>query len=121
MDLVRWFGEKAGAIFATRYPAFYTGHSSTKGFLLTLNDIIHPEVKKLYPGAQAPHFRFELQPDGGLAMGYESSRSLCAFAEGLIVGTAPRFGEIATVTQPTCKLRGDSSCILVISFQPAGK
>src|SRR5262245_6495155 len=52
-DVVRWFGRSALPVLATRYPQFFR-HQDTRDFVLTLNTIIHPEVRKLYPGAQAP-------------------------------------------------------------------
>lgn len=118
-DIIRWFGQKAAVQFAGRYPVFFEGHSSTRAFLLTLNDIIHPEVRKLYPGADAPEFVFGTGPSGQLVMDYRSKRDLCSFAEGLILGTAPRFGELAQVEHTSCKRRGDAGCVLRVSFHPA--
>src|SRR5207249_1186671 len=44
-DLVRWFGSSAIDLLATAYPAFFEAHDATQPFLLTLNDIIHAEVR----------------------------------------------------------------------------
>jgi hypothetical protein len=118
-DIVRWFGREAAGVFAERYPEFFGGHKDTRSFLGTLNDIIHPEVRKLYPGADVPSFTYEDHPDGRLSMGYHSHRKLCSFAEGLIEGSAARFGEKATIEQPTCVHRGDAHCTLVIGFSRA--
>src|SRR5437773_2399002 len=57
--VVRWFGRKAMPLLAQKYPKFFEPHRSTRAFVLTLNDIIHPEVRKLYPGAQVPVFGFD--------------------------------------------------------------
>lgn len=114
--IVRWFGSEALPLLADSYPQFFEPHSSTRSFLLTLNDIIHPEVRKVYPGADVPTFDFHPTSNGVLIMGYSSPRKLCAFAEGLIVGTAAHFGETVTIEQPTCMNRGDPKCLLNISF-----
>src|SRR5689334_17847243 len=45
--IVRWFGKNALPLIANLYPRFFEGHTSTRPFLLTLNDIIHTEVRKL--------------------------------------------------------------------------
>jgi hypothetical protein len=116
-DVVRWFGEKAARHFRERYPVFYEGHNGTRSFLLTLNEIIHPEVRKLYPGADAPEFDFSTLSDGRLSMVYRSKRKLCTFAEGLILGTARVFGESVDLQRPSCVHRGDPSCVLVVSFE----
>jgi pimeloyl-ACP methyl ester carboxylesterase len=115
-DIIRWFGREALPALAQAYPAFFAGHSGTRSFVLTLNDIIHPEVRKLYPGADVPSFEFADQDDGALRMGYASHRRMCAFAEGLIEGAAAHFGERASIAQPVCMLRGDDHCDLVLSF-----
>jgi hypothetical protein len=121
-DLVRWFGRNSLPMFADGYPQFFTAHSSARTFVLTLNDIIHPEVRKLYPGADVPEFDFEQthEDDGPLLMGYRSHRRMCSFAEGLLEGAAEHFGETALIRQPTCMKRGDERCLLEISFIPDG-
>ena len=118
-DLVRWFGRAALPQLAERYPVFFEGHDSTRAFLLTLNDVIHPEVRKLFPGAYAPSFEFDTSEAGVLSMSYRSHRNLCSFAEGLIDGAADRFGETAQIEQPSCSKRGDEDCILKIRFAKA--
>src|SRR5206468_2522604 len=80
-DVVRWFGRNALPLLATRYPDFFAAHVSARPFILTLNDIIHPEVRKLYPGADVPVFDFDTSSDEVLVMGYSSQRQLCSFAE----------------------------------------
>jgi hypothetical protein len=114
-DVVVWFGRNALPLFAARYPQLFTPHDSTRSFVLTLNDIIHPEVRKLYPGADVPEFDFDVREDQ-IVMGYRSSRRLCSFAEGLLLGAADHFGEHLTIEQPVCMKRGDDRCVLEIAF-----
>lgn len=116
-EVVRWFGRKSLLLFAERYPHFFRRHQSTRPFLLTLNDIIHPEVKKIYPGADVPDFQFDASSDGVLVMQYHSKRRLCAFAEGLIEGTAVYYREQLMMEHPKCMHRGDPYCELRISLQ----
>jgi len=117
--VVRTLGEAAIPLLAERYPAFFAGHTSTKSFLLTLNDIIHPEVRKLYPGAEVPSFGFEDPGDDVLELRYHSPRKLCALAEGFVLGAATHFGEQAEIDQPECMHHGDADCLLHCSFTPA--
>ena len=65
-------------LFAERYPQLFEPHDCTRSFVLTLNDIIHPEVRKLYPGADVPEFDFGIRDDDRLVMGYRSPRKLCS-------------------------------------------
>ncbi|MGH2722353.1 MAG: heme NO-binding domain-containing protein [Actinomycetota bacterium] len=120
-ELLRWFGRASMPVLAQRYPGFFDGHTSTRSFLLTLNNIIHPEVRKLYPGADVPVFDFEPVGDSTtgedtMVVGYRSARRLCALAEGFIQGAAEIFGEDLVMEQPLCMKRGDERCALVCKF-----
>lgn len=116
-ELVEWLGVEAAGIFFRRYPGFFAPYKTTAAFVAALNDIIHPEVKKLYPAAETPHFEIEMRPGNVLVMHYHSRRSLCRLAAGLVVGSAPRFGECATVQHTACKRDGDDHCILLIHLE----
>ncbi len=113
-DAVRRFGARAMPLMAARYPHFFAPHATTRDFLLTLNDVIHPEVRKIYPGADAPDFEFANGTDGTLVLGYASPRRLCSLAEGFIEGAAPQFGERAEIHQPTCMKHGAETCQIVV-------
>jgi hypothetical protein len=91
-------------------------HSTTRTFLLSLNEVIHPEVRKLYEGAEPPHFGFTEEPGGDLLMAYHSQRSMCLFGEGLVLGASDVYHENITLTQHACKLHGAPHCILRVSW-----
>ena len=114
--VVRWFGVKALPLLARKYPAFFDRHQSTRPFILTLNDIIHPEVRKLYPGADTPEFDFDTSSPDVLVMNYRSKRKLCSLVEGFTEGTAEHFGETVSIKHPLCMHRGDACCRLEFSF-----
>lgn len=115
-ETVRWFGRQALPLLAQLYPVFFEAHTSTVPFLLTLNDVIHPEVRKLFPGAYAPEFDFANADGNHLELGYSSYRNMCGFAEGLIEGAADHYGESVEITQSSCTRRGDEKCVFVCSF-----
>jgi hypothetical protein len=117
-EVVRWFGRNALPLLAVDHPGFFDAHDSARPFVLTLNDIIHPEVRKLYPGADVPVFDFDASSDDVLVMSYESARKLCAFAEGLIEGAAAHYRQSVSIHQTQCMLEGDPKCVLEISFGP---
>jgi hypothetical protein len=117
-DLLRWFGERAIPRLRARYPDFFTGHTRTDAFLRSLNDVIHAEVRKLYPGAEVPEFDFDTSERGEFVLIYRSSKQLCALAEGMLVGAAASFGERATIEQIRCMLRGDDACRFVCGLVP---
>ena len=118
-DILRWYGRGAMPMLAQKYPHFFAAPESTRPFLLTLNHIIHPEVRKLYPGAEVPEFAY---PDSGadtLVMEYRSARQLCMLAEGFIAGAADHFGEDVAIEQSECMHRGDDRCVFRLTFAPA--
>src|SRR5665213_2982287 len=117
-DVLCWFGSRSMTLLSRRYPVFFENHKSTRPFLLTLNDVIHPEVRKLYPGADVPVFDFDTSSPETLIMGYSSRRRLCAFALGLIEGAAAHFGETPEIEHPACMKRGDAKCLFHLSFRP---
>ena len=118
--VVRMVGQRALPMMAELYPGFFTPHANTRSFVLALNDIIHPEVRKLYPGADVPVFDFDTRRDDLLIVGYHSHRKMCAFALGLIDGAATHYGEVATIEEPLCMHRGDSHCEFHITFAERG-
>jgi hypothetical protein len=111
-SIVRWFGRKAFPRLAAKYPHFMTPHRTTIPFLLTLNDIIHPEVRKIYPDADVPEFDFVTPDDRTLVIGYTSQRRLCALAEGFIEGAAAHYGDLVTIRQEACMNQGDPRCVI---------
>jgi len=115
-DVLRWFGRSSMPLLAQRYPAFFQGLAGTRPFLLTLNEIIHPEVRKLYPGAYVPVFDFDSSESDVLRMGYHSERKLCALAHGFIEGAADHFGEVVSAEQLQCMHRGDPKCVFELRF-----
>ena len=117
-DVLRALGEGAMPLLVERFASFFTGHDSTRPFLLTLNDIIHTEVRKLYPGALVPDFGFETVGDDGLVIRYESARKLCALAEGFILGAAHHYEEQVAIDQPECMHKGADRCLLHCTFSP---
>lgn len=115
-QILQWFGQRAMPMLAEHYPIFFTPHHSTRRFLLTLNDIIHPEVEKLYPGASTPVFDFDSKSDEVLVMGYRSQRKLCALALGFIEGAAHYYRETVSFEHPLCMHRGDEKCQFQLRF-----
>jgi hypothetical protein len=115
-EMLRWFGNAAMPLLYERYPRFFAGHTSTRAFILSVNEIIHPEVLKIYPGADVPFFEFRDAEDGGLLMGYRSPRRLCRLAQGFAEGAAQHFGQAITFTHLKCMHNGDESCLCHIAF-----
>lgn len=118
-DILRWFGREAMPLLAVRYPGYFSGHTTTRPFVLSVNSIIHPELRMIYPGADVPTFGFRDERDGSLVMTYRSARRLCALAQGFLEGAAGHYGETADVSHLQCMHQGASSCVCRVSFHGA--
>ena len=88
---LRTFGRFAFAELSAATPQFVAGFSHPKPFLLTLGDIVHRDVKKLYPAATPPAIdAIDSGPDR-LRLVYASKRGLGELAYGLIEGVSDHF------------------------------
>ena len=109
-DLIRAFGEYMFPRFHSDNPEFFSAEMTLKEFLLTVDRVIHVEVRKLHPDANLPPFEYIDQSDSELTMLYKSPRKLCKLAEGLISGAANHFGESYTLDHSRCLHNGDDHC-----------
>ena len=98
--ILRAFGRFLFGRLMEAVPAMILSHESPKSFLLTLDKVIHVEVRKLYPGANPPSFASEDLGPQRLRLRYRSQRQLPYLALGLIEGAADQYGETVQ-----CELR----------------
>lgn len=89
-DVLRLVGYHALPKLAERVPSSLTNAEDPLTFIRRVNDIIHPEVLKIYPDSIPPAFAFDDHPDG-LLVTYQSHRGLPALAEGLLSGVSHLF------------------------------
>ena len=113
-DVLRWFGREAMPLLALQYPVFFESHQNAGSFIMSVNAIIHPEVRKLYAGAGCPHFSFEKAENGSFLMGYNSPRKLCTLAQGFMEGAGDHYGNTVLVEHPRCMHKGDSNCVMSV-------
>lgn len=117
-EALQWFGRHSMPLLNAMYPGFFASQTSARSFILTLNDIIHPEVRRIYPDADVPWFDFDTSVPNELTVGYQSPRKLCLLAHGFIEGAADHYGETVDVEQTQCMHRGDAKCIFQLRFTP---
>lgn len=90
--LIKAFGYHLFERFVSLYPSFFLGIASAMEFLARIEDIIHAEVRKLYPDAELPRFDVERRDADTLVLTYHSERHLGDLAEGLIESCIHHFG-----------------------------
>jgi len=98
-DLVRRFGQHLFGRFHLLYPGFFTGVADAMDFLARIEDVIHVEVRKLYPDAELPRFEIERPDPLSMTMTYRSCRPFGDLAEGLILGCIDHYGEPIAVSR----------------------
>ncbi|MEM7140827.1 MAG: heme NO-binding domain-containing protein [Actinomycetota bacterium] len=110
--LVRVIGQHALKGLIERMPDSVEGAEDTFTFLRRVNDIIHPEVLKLYPQATPPAFTFHDHAEG-MVVHYRSGRNLPALAAGLIEGCADVFDQDVAVEILDDEVGPDTTALLV--------
>lgn len=85
------FGQYLFINLAKRFSEFFAPDETLFSFLQKLEDHIHIEVRKKYPGANLPGFTFESIDDNNLKMIYHSERAMSDFGIGMIRGAAVWF------------------------------
>lgn len=116
-ELIRTFGTYSFAKFQQLHPDFCNPDFSLKEFLLTVDNVIHVEVKKLHPDALLPSFEYDQETDNELIMYYSSPRKLCMLAEGLIAGAAQFYQTDYELTHDECMHNGDERCKLHLTMK----
>jgi len=115
-DLIRAFGSYLLPHFRDNNPQFFENHTNLKTFLLSVDRVIHVEVRKLHPGVILPSFDYEDESDSELTMHYSSPRKLCFLAEGLIAASAEHFKAQYELDHTQCMHDGAEHCTLKIKF-----
>lgn len=89
--LVQTFGRYLFARFAQLYPRFFEGITDCFQFLGGIENVIHAEVRKLYPDAELPTFEVKSAADQ-MILTYYSEHSFADLAQGLLEGSVAHFG-----------------------------
>ena len=116
-DLSRQLGQVAIQGLAERYPHYFSPHVATVPFLLTLDDVIHTDVRKLYAESTPPDFWFDVPVGNVLVVHYRSLRRLCALAEGMMAGAAAHYGEQVSIAHESCMFNGADHCTLRVTVE----
>ena len=104
-------------ILKEKYGALFMGHPSSRNFILSVNNIIHPEVRKLYAGAACPFFHFKAGKDGAVLMSYQSSRKMCDLAHGFIKGASKLFCEEVDIHHHSCMNHAADRCLMEVKWR----
>lgn len=92
-DLVKAYGSHLFGVLAGKYGAMVQGMNTSFDLLKQIEDVIHVNVRKLYPDAELPKFEIDQPAPDELVLHYRSERGLADVAEGLMRGCFAHYGE----------------------------
>jgi hypothetical protein len=97
-------------------PELLRTQRTTKELLLTLDRVIHVEVRKMLPEAETPRILCRDDGSNSLDLTYRSSRKLCHLMRGLIDAAAEHYGERVEMQETCCMHDGADSCAFRMTF-----
>lgn len=100
-ELLYVFGEHMFERLVLLYGKEIDSKGSSIEFIDNVENVIHVEVRKLYPDAELPIFQTIEKGKDHLVIIYISNKRLEEFAHGLIDGCAKYFGELLDITYKT--------------------
>ncbi len=105
--LVHLFGQHLFERFSVSYAALFTDAHGVFDFLCRVDDVIHVEVRKLYPDAELPSLPCTRPAPDQLELLYSSPRGFADLAAGLIDGCIAHYREPITVTRTDLEKEGN--------------
>ncbi|HEV3010893.1 MAG TPA: heme NO-binding domain-containing protein [Burkholderiales bacterium] len=80
----------------------------------TIHETLRAEGSQTNP----PRLRCERTAPDEVVVTYDSPRRLCSLARGIVRGVARHYAEQVAIAEPSCMLKGDAACRLVVKCQP---
>ncbi len=115
-DILRAFGKFCFPKLAERFPQFTQPFNHPKKFLMTVENIIHVEVRKLYKHAYTPKFIYNDTSPTTLTITYFSKRKMYDFMEGLLDGVGEFFNVPIKQTHKIYQKNGEELCDFELTF-----
>lgn len=97
-ELLRAFGARLFVRLVLTYPKLFPDVADSFEFLADIENIVHTQVRKLYPDAELPSIEVEKRA-GELALNYFSKRPFADLIHGIVQGCVDHFGDAARVAR----------------------
>lgn len=105
-DLLKIYAYHFFHVIENNYAQILKMYKGPMDMLSSIESHIHVEVRKIYPDAELPRFNIIEKTDNKLVLEYFSSRSMYAFAHGLMEKTFQHYNNSATITYSLLKEDG---------------
>ena len=106
-ELLHVYGLHFFSVIERDYSAILETYDGPMDLLSSVESHIHVEVRKIYPDAELPRFEIVEKKDTTLTLIYYSSRSMYAFAQGLMEKAFEHYNQKASISYE--KLKEDGS------------
>ena len=114
-DLLFAYGKFFFATLENNHRDIFSLYSSPLTMLASIENHIHVQVRKIYPGAELPTFKIIKQEEDYLEMMYYSERSMYMFAKALMEKTFEHYHENSKIHLEL--LKEDGSQVLFKIYQ----
>lgn len=105
-DLLRVYANHFFHVIEDSYAGILDMYEGPMEMLSSIESHIHVEVRKIYPDAELPKFTIVEKSENKLILEYFSSRSMYAFAHGLMEKTFQHYNGSATIDYELLKEDG---------------
>jgi hypothetical protein len=105
--LIEAFGKNIFKKLIVIYPKPVQAYSTAFEFIAHIDNVVHPEVKKLYPETELPTFNLESVNETKLVTTYSSTKPLMDLAKGLMEGCAEHYGEDIDISYEVQPKKGE--------------
>ena len=112
-DLIYAYGLYFFKVLHRQHPDIINYYKTPIDLLESVENHIHVEVRKLYPGAELPTFKIKKKDDKSMEMIYYSDRGLYMFAKALIEKTFEHYKKNATINYRLLKEDGTEVLFLI--------
>lgn len=110
--VTRVFGHYLFGELNRKYTGFTNKPQTLYDFLDSIENVIHVEVRKLFPNACLPTIDCNIINTNEMIMTYHSERKLCFLAEGLIIGASEHYNEPMKIKHTDCMHDGHDACLI---------
>jgi hypothetical protein len=105
-DLLLIYAEHFFSVIEDSYPGLLASYKDPIEMISSIENHIHVEVRKIYPGAELPTFIVKEKNKNSLIMIYKSSRAMHHFGLGLMNKTFEYFNSKASIVLEKIKENG---------------
>ncbi|NSY32519.1 hypothetical protein DS891_02705 [Pseudoalteromonas sp. JC28] len=113
-DVLAIFGQSLFGFLAEKHKGISSKFTSFEELVLSIDSVIHMEVKKLYDEPNLPSIAAIVKDDKTIVLEYCSNRKLCFCAEGLLYGAAQFYSRKLKIEHPQCMHSGAKHCVPIL-------